>query len=52
MTEPFAEKRPGHRWTRWQYDRRRRRWYRHCGFSRWCTAVESVARGMKPKGKK
>lgn len=48
MTEPIAPP-PDHVWTAWRYDRARRRWYRHCERSVNCTAVESVARGMKPK---
>jgi hypothetical protein len=49
MTEPIART-ADHRFTPWKYDKHRRRWYRHCVIGTGsCTAVESVARGMKPK---
>jgi len=48
MTEPITRP-PGHLWSAWGYDRHKRRWYRHCGRGWACTAVDSVARGMKPK---
>lgn len=42
----------GHRWTTWKYDHTRRRWYRHCTIGDGnCVAVESAARGQKPKGR-
>jgi hypothetical protein len=40
---------PGHHWTKWRYNCKKRRWYRHCTRGRYCTAVESVPRGMRPK---
>lgn len=50
-TPVWVEVPPGHQWTKFAYDRHRRRWYRHCTIGDGnCVAVESVPRGMRPKG--
>jgi hypothetical protein len=45
--EPWSPP-PGHKWTKWEYDHKSKRWYRHCTYGKGnCSAVESLPRGAK-----